>query len=201
MGSDEEKIGYVLGVNVAMRNLGELKGLLEVSELEAAVQGMSDALLDKEMKVELTPEWGTKINALVNGRAAKKAEESKAAGAAFLAKAAEEPGAVKTDSGLVIQELVAGTGKSPAATDQVNVHYHGTLIDGKFFDSSVDRGQPINFPLNGVIPGWTEGLQLMKEGGKSKLVIPSELAYGENVQGDIPPGATLVFEVELLQVL
>merc|ERR1719464_712029 len=109
--------------------------------------------------------------------------------------------AIKTDSGLVFYPMTEGTGKSPTASNEVEVHYHGMLIDGTVFDSSVDRGETIKFPLSGVIKGWTEGLQLMKEGGKATLVIPSDLAYGDQGSGDtIPPGATLKFEVELFKV-
>ena len=121
--------------------------------------------------------------------------------AKFLAKAAAEPGAVKTASGLVYTELKPGTGASPRATQVVKVNYRGTLIDGKEFDSSYKRNMPIEFPLNQVIPCWTEGVQRMKVGGKSKLVCPASIAYGESGRpGAIPGGATLVFEVELLGI-
>ena len=120
--------------------------------------------------------------------------------AKYLAKAAAEPGAVKTPSGLVYTELKAGTGASPRATQTVKVNYRGTLIDGKEFDSSYKRNMPIEFPLNGVIPCWTEGVQKMKVGGKSKLVCPASIAYGEQGRPGIPGGATLVFEVELLGI-
>jgi len=119
---------------------------------------------------------------------------------AYLDKAAAEPGAQKTASGLIYRELKPGTGVSPKATDTVKVHYRGTLTDGKEFDSSYD-GQPIEFPLNRVIRAWTEGVQMMKVGGKAQLVCPANLAYGERgAPPDIPGGATLVFEVELLGI-
>ena len=115
--------------------------------------------------------------------------------------AAKEEGAVVTSSGLVYRSLKDGTGASPKATDKVTVHYKGTLPDGREFDSSYKRGQPIDFPLNGVIPCWTEGVQRMKIGGKAKLTCPPEIAYGaRGAGGVIPPNATLVFEVELLGV-
>ena len=124
-----------------------------------------------------------------------------AAGVAFLAKAAAEKGAIQTESGLVYKELVAGYGPQPEAGDRVQVHYHGTFIDGKVFDSSVERGRPSTFPLNEVIPGWTEGLKMLKGGGKAQLVIPPHLAYGERGKPPkVPPCATLVFEVELLEI-
>ena len=126
---------------------------------------------------------------------------SAAAGKAALDKAAAEKGAKRTASGIVITKLKEGTGPSPKATDTVKVHYHGTLPDGKVFDSSVQRNEPATFPLNGVIPCWTEGVQIMKVGGKSKLVCPAALAYGDRgAPPDIGPGATLIFEVELLGI-
>ena len=115
--------------------------------------------------------------------------------------AAKEPGAKVTASGLVFRSLQDGQGASPVATDKVKVHYRGTFPDGKEFDSSFKRNQPIDFPLNAVIPCWTEGVQLMKTGGKAKLVCPSKLAYGsQGVAGAIPPDATLIFEVELIAI-
>jgi len=132
---------------------------------------------------------------------AKSAEENKAAGLAFLEENAKKPGVVTTASGLQYLVISEGTGKQPKATDNVKVHYKGTTIDGKEFDSSYQRGQPITFPLNRVIAGWTEGLQLMKEGAKYRLFIPSELAYGSRGAGGvIGPEETLIFDVELLKV-
>ena len=128
-------------------------------------------------------------------------EENKAAGETFLAENAKKPGIVTTASGLQYEVITEGTGASPKATDTVSVHYLGTTLDGKEFDSSYKRGAPASFPLNRVIAGWTEGLQLMKEGGKSRLFIPANLAYGENAPSSkIGPNATLIFEVELVKV-
>lgn len=118
----------------------------------------------------------------------------------YLAAAARADGAVRTDTGLVYTRLTPGTGPSPAATDTVRVHYHGTLPDGRVFDSSVDRGQPASFALDRVIPCWTEGVQLMHVGEKARLVCPAELAYGDRGAGPIPPGSPLAFEVELLGI-
>lgn len=127
--------------------------------------------------------------------------ENKVKGKQFLADNLKNDKDVKqTASGLQYKVLVEGTGASPKATDEVLVHYTGKLIDGSVFDSSVQRGEPISFPLNGVIAGWTEGLQLMKEGGKYIFFIPSELAYGDSGTGPIPGGSTLIFEVELIKV-
>lgn len=123
-------------------------------------------------------------------------------GRAFLAENARREGVVTQTSGLQSEVLKKGTGeRHPSPTDQVKVHYHGTLINGRVFDSSVERGQPIVFGLNQVIPGWTEGLQLMVEGEKRKLFIPSELAYGDRGAGMIGPGSALIFEVELLEII
>jgi len=123
-------------------------------------------------------------------------------GKAFLAENATKPDVKQTASGLQYKVLTPGTGRAPKATDNVLVNYRGTLIDGKEFDSSYKRNEPISFPLNGVIPGWTEGLQLIKEGGKVQLFIPSNLAYGSRGAGGvIGPDETLVFEVELIKIL
>lgn len=123
-------------------------------------------------------------------------------GLAFLNENVSKEGVIKTDSGLQMKTIREGDGKSPSAKDSVRVHYRGKLIDGSVFDSSYDRGMPIDFPLNGVIAGWTEALQLMKENGKAEAVIPPELGYGERGAGGvIPPNAVLIFEIELLRVL
>jgi len=128
-------------------------------------------------------------------------EENKAAGAAFLAENAKKANVVTTASGLQYEILTAGTGASPSATDNVTVHYKGTTIDGEEFDSSYSRGEPATFPLNRVIAGWTEGLQLMKEGAKYRFYIPSELAYGAQGAGRaIGPNAALIFDVELIKI-
>lgn len=130
-----------------------------------------------------------------------KAAAVKKAGQEFLAENAKKPGVVTLPSGLQYQVIQEGTGVKPKLTDTVKVHYHGTLIDGTIFDSSIQRGQPISFPVNGVIRGWVEALQLMPQGSKWKLFIPSDLAYGDNDAGPvIKGGSTLVFDVELLEV-
>jgi FKBP-type peptidyl-prolyl cis-trans isomerase FklB len=132
---------------------------------------------------------------------AERAKTMQAGGIAFLTENAKRPEVKVTESGLQYEVLVAGSGKQPAASDKVRVHYHGTFTDGNVFDSSVQRGQPAEFPVGGVIAGWVEALQLMSEGAKWKLFIPHNLAYGERGAGSIPPFSTLVFEVELLNVL
>lgn len=194
--ADKETL-YALGVALT-QSLKQLN--LKPDEVDEVTKGLRDGLLGKANEVNLT-EFRTKFQELAKARAEESAKVEKEASKAFLAKAGAEKGAVKTDSGMIYQEIKAGTGKSPAATDKVQVHYHGTLIDGTVFDSSVDRGTPATFPLNGVIKCWTEGVQKMKEGGKAKLICPSDIAYGDRGSPPkIKPGATLVFEVELLKI-
>ncbi len=196
--TEEQKTLYAIGL--AFSNGLATFGLSE-AELEFVKAGLTDGVLHREHKVDLQA-YGPKIQELQKARATQVAAVEKKAGQAYLDKAAAEKGAVRTGSGLVIIPLKPGTGQTPKATDRVKVHYHGTLIDGTVFDSSVQRGQPAVFTLNQVIPCWTEGLQQMKVGGKSRLVCPAQLAYGDRgAGGRIRPGATLVFEVELLEIV
>lgn len=196
--SDQDKVLYALGVQLA----GQLAPFaLTPAEVELVKAGMVDAALNRPPKAE-PREYMGKILELRNQRVAVAATTEKKAGESYLAKAAGEPGAKKLESGVIITTLKPGTGPSPKATDKVKVHYHGTLTDGTVFDSSVQRGQPATFPLNGVIKCWTEGVQQMKVGGKSRLVCPSDVAYGDRgAPPKIKPGATLVFEVELLEIV
>jgi FKBP-type peptidyl-prolyl cis-trans isomerase FkpA len=139
--------------------------------------------------------------AMMQARRALKAQAEKDKGKTFCENAAKEPGASAQPSGLVFKTLQPGKGASPKATDVVRVHYRGTLIDGTEFDSSIKRGQPAEFALNGVIPCWTEGVQKMKVGEKARLLCPSQIAYGDPGRPGIPGGATLDFEVELLDIV
>jgi FKBP-type peptidyl-prolyl cis-trans isomerase FkpA len=142
-----------------------------------------------------------KLRELQGTRMASAAVAEKQAGQKYQDKAAAEKGATRTKSGLIFKSLKEGSGASPTATDTVKVNYQGTLTDGKVFDSSYQRNEPATFPLNGVIPCWTEGLQMMKVGGKARLVCPADIAYGDRGSPpDIKPGSTLVFDVELLDV-
>ena len=196
--TDDQKTLYALGL-VISQNLASFN--LSAADLEPVLAGVSDGVLKKEYKVDVQA-YAPKISQLQASRAGASAAVEKKAGQAFLEKAAAEKGATRTPSGLVITTIKPGTGPSPKATDKVKVHYHGTLTDGTVFDSSVQRGQPIELPLNGVIKCWTEGVQLMKVGGKSKFVCPSDIAYGDQGRPpQIKPGATLVFEVELLDIV
>ncbi len=196
--TDEQKTLYALGVALSRQALAQFN--LSEAELEMVKVGMTDGVLKRPEKVNVQ-EFMPKVQQLVQTRMAAGAESEKKAGADFQAKAAAEKGAEKTASGLVFSTIKAGSGASPKATDTVKVHYHGTLTDGTVFDSSVERKQPATFPLNGVVPCWTEGVQKMKIGEKARLVCPSSIAYGDEGRPPrIKPGATLVFEVELLSI-
>ena len=196
--TEEQKIMYALGLAIS-NSLANFR--LSETELELVKAGIADGVLGKERKVDLQT-YGPKLQELQKTRLAAAAEGEKKAGQAVLVKAAAEKGAVKTASGMIVVPIKPGTGPAPKASDKVKVHYHGTLADGTVFDSSVQRGEPVTFPLNGVIRCWTEGVPLMKVGGKSRLICPSDLAYGDGGRPPlIKPGATLVFEVELIEIV
>jgi len=196
--TDEQKAFYALGVGLS-KQLAQLQPLTP-QEAEMISAGLSDALTGKPPKAD--PEaFGAKIREIAQARMKVAGEAQKKVGAEFLEKAAKEKGAKKTESGMIYSEITPGTGDQPKATDTVKVNYRGTLIDGTEFDGSYKRNQPATFPLSGVIKCWTEGVQLMKVGGKSKLVCPSDIAYGDRGSPPlIKPGSTLVFEVELLSI-
>jgi len=196
-------VSYAYGTVIA-RQLKQMGLQVDTTEL---VKGMSDTLEGKEPR--LTQAQAQKVLMAFQEQAMKEKEagaatasvKNKEEGTAFLAKNGKREGVTTTKSGLQYEVLKKGDGAKPAATDTVKVHYHGTLLNGTVFDSSVERGEPTTFPLNGVIPGWTEGVQLMNVGSKFKFAIPSDLAYGDRgAGGDIGPGATLIFEVELLAI-
>jgi FKBP-type peptidyl-prolyl cis-trans isomerase FkpA len=194
--TDDEKTLYAVGL-VLSRSLRDFD--LSPSELEIIRRAIGDAHAGKPA-IDLE-EWGPKIQALANLRGERVVAREKASGAAFLVKAAAAANAVRTDSGLVYVETAAGTGASPSASDSVKVQYRGTLTNGTEFDSSYARNEPAEFPLSGVIRCWTEGVQRMKVGGKARLVCPSDLAYGDRGNDDIPGGAALVFDIELLDIV
>jgi FKBP-type peptidyl-prolyl cis-trans isomerase FkpA len=193
--ADDEKSVYALGLSI-YKSLGQFD--LSPQELEIVERAIADAAAGKPA-IDLN-EWGPKIAPFAQARSARVAEHQKAASASYLEKAAAEPGAVRTASGLIYRDVKVGTGDSPRATDTVKVNYRGTFVDGTEFDSSYKRNEPAQFPLNGVIPCWTEGVQKMKIGGKAVLVCPSGIAYGDQGRSPIPGGATLVFEIELLEI-
>ncbi|MEP7244047.1 MAG: FKBP-type peptidyl-prolyl cis-trans isomerase [Gammaproteobacteria bacterium] len=195
--TEDDKTLYALGQLIS-KNLDVFA--LTPKELELVKSGLEDGVNGKPSSVDIE-KYGEKVQELHRTRMAAAGAKEKAAGAAYLAKAGAEKGATKTASGIIMTPLTPGTGATPKATDEVKVHYEGKLTDGKVFDSSLQRGEPATFPLNGVIPCWTEALQLMKVGSKSRVVCPSDLAYGE--RGSPPmirPNATLVFEVQLLDI-
>ncbi len=193
--TDEQKTFYALGLL-----LGDDVKVFDLKPEELAIvkAGMTDAVSGAKPQVDIDT-FGPKVNDLAKKRAASGAEDAKKKGQEFADKVAQLKDATKTPSGIVIRTITAGAGASPTADDVVKVHYEGKLIDGTVFDSSIKRNEPAEFPLGGVVPCWTEALQLMKKGGKSQVVCPAALAYGDRGSPPvIPPGSTLSFEVELI---
>jgi FKBP-type peptidyl-prolyl cis-trans isomerase FkpA len=196
LATEDEKTAYAAGVMLG-NNLKPLN--LKAAELEACKRGLADAATGKPPAVDM-PTYQGKLQALIQSRASAGAQGEKDKGKAFADSAGKDQGALTTPTGLVFRSLQPGKGASPKPTDVVKVHYRGTLVDGTEFDSSIARGQPAEFALNGVIPCWTEALQKMKVGEKARLVCPSSIAYGDQGRPGIPGGATLIFEVELLDI-
>ena len=195
--SEMEKVSYSLGVSIATNVKSQ--GLEQV-DYESLTNALRDVFENNQLQISEN-ESNMILQDYFGKLANKKKQANIEAGKNFLNENAQRDGVTTTESGLQYEVLKEGTGNLPKETDKVTVHYHGTLIDGTVFDSSVDRGEPATFPVNGVIPGWVEALQLMKEGAKYKLFIPSDLAYGERgAGGAIGPNATLVFEVELISI-
>lgn len=195
--TEEQKTLYAVGLSVA-KSLSVFT--LSPAELELVVEGLRDGQSGRKTDIDISAYTG-KIQELAKARRKALGDSQAAAGKEFLEKAAGEKGAVKTASGIIYTSLVEGKGESPKASDIVKVNYRGTLIDGKEFDSSYKRGKPLEFKLDNVIKCWTEGVQKMKPGGKARLICPPNMAYGDNGAGElILPGATLDFEVELLEV-
>lgn len=201
--TDNQKVSYSLGLVIGEKLKQDLADLDQAS-FQAAIKAVyegTEPLLTPEQVGETMQAFQMKKQEEQRQLMAKIAQENLDSGKAYMAENAKKDGVKTTESGLQYQVVTEGAGKQPTAEDTVKVHYRGTLIDGTEFDSSYARNEPVSFPLNGVIPGWTEGLQLMKEGGKAKLVIPADLAYGPGGMGNtIGPNSTLVFDVELLEV-
>ena len=199
---DKNKISTMVGMDIG-RGLTQIKDDIDIKVVEKALEqtlkGEKTALTQEEA-LQVRQEYMKQMQAKRLAEQKEAAEKNKTEGAAFLAKNKTRKGVKVTASGLQYEVEKEGTGPKPKATDTVKVNYIGTKIDGTKFDSSYDRGQPATFPLNGVIKGWSEGLQLMPVGSKYKLFVPSDLAYGENGPGPIGPNATLIFEVELLGI-
>ena len=201
--TEEQKLGYSLGLMLGERLKSDVDEL-DIEALRRAVEsvysGAEPLLTPEEVEATMMAFQQKKIQEQQDAFA-KLAEDNLKKGQDYMVENAKKEGVVTTESGLQFEEMAAGEGDSPAATDTVKVHYRGHLISGTDFDSSYSRGEPVSFPLNGVIPGWTEGLQMMKPGGKARLVLPADLAYGPGGMGEaIGPNETLVFEVELLEV-
>ncbi|MBW3670809.1 MAG: FKBP-type peptidyl-prolyl cis-trans isomerase [Acidobacteria bacterium] len=193
----EDDTFYALGFAIS-RNLGEFH--LTQAELEHVKRGLEDGVMGREPKIDLEAA-SQRIQTLAQERSQQAAETERKEGERFLSEAAAAEGAEKTESGLIIETIEEGTGATPDANDSVAVHYRGTLRDGTVFDSSYEGGKPAVIPLTQVIPCWSEGMQRMKVGGKAKLICPPELGYGDRAMGPIPPGSTLIFEVELLEIV
>jgi len=203
--SSQDSISYSIGLfmaqNLKQQGMGDLNNALLTRGLEDAMQGQK-TLLTQEQAGMVMNTFMQKQYAVKNAEGMKASAENKKIGTAFLTENKAKTGVMTTASGLQYSVEKEGTGAKPTATDRVKVHYTGKLLDGKVFDSSVERGQPAEFGVNEVIKGWTEALQLMPVGSKWKLYIPSDLAYGDRGAGaDIKPGSTLVFDVELLDIV
>ena len=200
-----DKVSYALGLGIGQQLLGMGGKELNIDDFAAAIKdiiaGREPALGTAEAQ-RLVQAFLAEQEARQQAAMAEKGKAARAEGEAFLKQNAAKEGIVTLPSGLQYQVLTPGTGRKPKATDKVKCHYEGTLIDGTVFDSSYRRGEPAVFPLNGVIKGWTEGVQLMSEGAKFRFFIPFDLAYGANGAGaSIPPYAALIFDVELIEVL
>ena len=192
-----DSVSYSIGVNIA-RSLQQ-QGLDSIDPV-ILVKGMNDLIGSRVLDVEES-KGGVLIQKFIQANRDKKLNKNKKESEAFLAQNKTKKGVITTASGLQYEIIKQGNGPIPKQTDKVNVHYVGTLIDGRKFDSSIDRGQPISFAVTGVIKGWTEALQLMPVGSKWRLFIPSELAYGQNGAGGIiEPNMALIFEVELIKI-
>jgi FKBP-type peptidyl-prolyl cis-trans isomerase FkpA len=196
LSTDDDKTLYAIGLAIG-QNVKDFK--LTSAEVDIVAQGLKDSVLGNEPKVALDV-YGPRIQVLAMERAAAAAGDEKQASDAWVAEQAAQPGAERSATGVVVIPITEGTGANPTEASTVRVHYHGTLRDGSVFDSSVDRGEPISFPLSNVISCWTEGVQKIKVGGKAKLVCPADTAYGDQGSGSIPGGAALAFEVELLAI-
>ncbi len=200
--TDDEKAVYALGAAMGQQIEQQVKALkLTPAELELLKKGFSASLAGQKPEYAVD-QYMPKLQARAEANSKALAEVEKQKSGDFLAKAAQEPGAVKTPSGLVFRSVSPGTGASPKPSDVVQVNYRGTLTDGTEFDASMKHGGPATFKLNGVIPCWTEAVGRMKLGEKARIVCPAEIAYGDRGTpgGPIPPGATLVFEVELIGI-
>lgn len=201
--TEMEKVSYIIGTQVG----GNFKKAEIDINLELFLRGLVDVLEGNDLALEQAEirkvfrAWQTRMMAEQRARLEKEAAENLAAGTAFLEANKEKEGVKVLESGLQYKVITEGTGDTPTVDDKVQTHYRGTLIDGTEFDSSYKRNKPSEFPVKGVIKGWTEALQLMKEGAKWELFVPADLAYGERPRPNIPPNSTLIFEIELIEVI
>lgn len=198
-----DKVSYALGMGIGAQLMGMGAEKLNIDDFAQAIKdcmsGKTQMTNSEAQKV--AQDFFAEQEKVQRAKAAELGKAAREKGEQYLAENAKKEGVITTASGLQYKVITEGTGRCPKATDSVKCHYEGFLIDGTVFDSSVQRGQPATFPLGGVIAGWTEGLQLMKEGGKTRFFIPYNLAYGEaGAAGAIPPYAALIFDVELLEV-
>lgn len=203
--TEKDRVSYMIGVDIG-KSLKPLAGEIDAAVLKRAIDDVlagKALLLDEQELAAVGQAFSQKMQAKQQADQKAALDRNLAAGAAFLAENGKKPGVITTASGLQYQVVTEGKGPKPKASDSVKVHYTGTLLDGTKFDSSIDRKEPAQFVLNSVVPGWTEALQLMPVGSKYKLWIPANLGYGEQGTpgGPIPPNATLVFEVELIEIV
>lgn len=193
-----EEFGWFMGKRVGLSELG-----FTAAEIQSLLKGMGAAIAGKDSPYDL-PKIGPAMDDFMKKKQdaymAKLKKDSEAQTAAYFTKLKENKAVIELPSGLRYEVVQPGSGPAPKSNEIVRVHYTGTLIDGTVFDSSVQRGEPAEFPLDGVIPGWTEGLQKISKGGKIKLYVPPQLAYGDDARGNIPPASTLVFDVEMLDI-
>ena len=201
--TEKEQVSYTIGMAMG-KQLTEIKDEVNLDTVVKAMRSQmagEKVLLNDEQAQEIMEKFGQKMQAKQIAKMMAEAKANQEKGDKFLAENGKKPGVTTTASGLQYQVLTEGKGAKPALTDGVKVHYKGSLLDGKVFDSSYERGEPAVMPLQGVIPGWTEGLQLMPVGSKYKFWIPSKLAYGEQAPPMIGPNQMLTFEVELLEIV
>jgi len=202
-----DSVAYVIGANIGQnlqQNIAadslEFNTNALIQGFRTALNGVDSLVFSKEDKQNIMMQFQKDMQQKQMEKMTKAAEPNKQAGLQYLEENKKQPGVTQTQSGLQYKVIKEGNGKTPTANDQVTVNYEGKLLDGTVFDSSFERGKPATFPVTGVIPGWTEGLQLMKEGGSYELYIPSDLAYGDQGTQGIPGGSTLIFKVDLIKV-
>lgn len=201
--TNKDKISYIIGEDIGAslyREGYDLEVEVMIDALRKAAKGEVLNLLSEEEKNSIMAVWQQEMQAKKQTQMQQEGLKAREEGKLFMTSNRNNEGVNETASGLQYKVVKEGNGARPKSTDTVNVHYHGTLINGSVFDSSVQRGEPISFPLNQVIQGWTEGLQLMSVGSKYTFFIPADLAYGDSPVGTIPAGSTLIFEVELLGI-